>query len=87
MGGRFPPLYPPPPWAPLNMMAHGIGGQTIHSSGGIRFKNAEGTTVNPGSNHLGQDNVDKMGVKCKNIRFVFIDGFEAMGVRLASDLE
>ena len=69
------------------MMAHGIGGQTIHSFGGIRFKNAEGMTVNPGSSHLGQDNVDKMGVKCKDLRFVFIDEFEAMGVRLASDLE
>ena len=73
--------------APLNMMAHGIGGQTLHSFGGIRFQNAEGSTVNPGASHLGADNVSIMVVKCKDLRFVFIDEFEAMGVRLASDLE
>jgi hypothetical protein len=73
--------------APMNQMAHGIGGETLHSFGGIRFQNAEGTTVNPGAAHLGKDKVSKMVVKCKDLRFVFIDEFEAVGVRLAADFE
>ena len=31
--------------APLNMMAHAIGGQTIHSFGNVRFQTAQGTAV------------------------------------------
>ena len=73
--------------APLNMMAHGIGGETLHSFGGIKFQNAKGATVNPGVSHLGSDNVSKMVVKCKDLRFLFIDEFEATGVSLAAGLE
>jgi hypothetical protein len=65
----------------------GIGGQTLHSFGGIRFQNAKGTSVNPGVSLVGSDNVSKMVVKCKDLRFLFIDEFEAMAVSLASDLE
>ena len=36
---------------------------------------------------MGADNVSKMVVKCKDLRFIFVDEFEAMAVRLASDLE
>ena len=73
--------------APMNQMAQGIGGETLHSFGGLKFQTAKGTTVNPGAAHLGADNVSKMVVKCKDLRFAFIDEFENMGVKIASDFE
>ena len=41
----------------------------------------------PSGNKLGKDGVEKMVVKCKDLRFLFIDEFEAMGVQLAAELE
>ena len=69
------------------MMAHGIGGQTIYFFGGVRFQTAKGTAVNTSGSQLGKDGVEKMVVKCKDLRFLFIDEFEAMGVGLAADLD
>ena len=43
--------------------------------------------MNPGVSRRGADNVSKMVVKCKDLRFLFIDEFEAMAVSLALDLE
>ena len=52
---------------PLIMMAHGIGGEPLHSFGGIIFQNAKGAIVSPGVSHLGPDDVSKMVVTCKDI--------------------
>lgn len=73
--------------APLNSMAAGIGGQTVHSWGVVRFRGRDGTLVDPGVARQGQDAIEQMHVKCARLRFLFIDEIEATGAGLVAQLE
>jgi hypothetical protein len=71
--------------APLNTMAANIGGSTVHSFGEIRFKDKRGNTIQSrgGTN----DEVSSMSIKCRSLRFAFVDEIEATGTDVLADLE
>ena len=70
--------------APFNSMTQNIGGQTVHSFGGIAFKDAEGRTITPNQN---DQDVPTNTVRYSALRFVFIDECEATGVHTISEIE
>ena len=73
--------------APLNRMATGIGGQTLHSWGDLKLKKSSGLEVGSGVASKGRDNIGQMHVKCARIRFILIDECECVGAATAADLE
>ena len=73
--------------APLNSMAAGIGGQTVHSWACISFQNKEGISVGSGVVRKGKDDVEQMHVKCAKLRFLFMDECECVRALLAANLE
>ena len=73
--------------APLNSMATGISGQTLHSWGGIAFKKKSGLSVGSGVVRKGRDNIEQMHVKCCSLRDLFIDECECVAAATFTDLE
>jgi hypothetical protein len=73
--------------APLNSMAAGIGGVTVHSWGGVAFQNKDGVNVSSHSFRANEDNIGKMNLKCARLRFLCIDECEAVGAGLGASLE
>ena len=65
--------------APQNAMADNIGGGTIHSFGGIPFKDRRGVLINS-TGFLDDDKQSLLAKKWHNLRVVLIDEIEAAGV-------
>ena len=71
--------------APLNSMANNIGGNTVHSWGGIPFKDRRGVNIAPKS--ADSEETPAMTIKCGKLRFLFIDEIEATGADTIGTLE
>jgi hypothetical protein len=72
--------------APQNAMADNVGGATLHSFGGIPFKDRRGITVNAGS-FMDEDKQSLHAKKWHNLRVLLVDEIEAAGVDLLGDVE
>ena len=72
--------------APQNSMADNVGGTTLHSFGGIPFKDRRGITVNAGG-FMDDEKQCWSAKKWHNLRFVLVDEIEAVGVDLMGLVE
>ena len=71
--------------APLNSMAAGIGGATLHSFCDVAWTTKRGVTIQP--KNKSEDNVSSSGAKYSRLRFLFIDEAEACGCELLAESE
>lgn len=72
--------------APLNSMACGIGGSTVHGWGRIVWQDKRGMRIAPSDKHDTEE-LSAMTVRCGALRFIFIDEVEATGAETIGQLE
>ena len=71
--------------APMNSMAAGIGGSTLHPWAEIKWMNQQGQVIQPNRSSEGRD-VPSLAVKNLKLRYLFFDEVEAAGAELLTEV-